>query len=793
MNPESRSKSIRRALIGCVCIGLFFGIVSQSSLVTLLRPELSQPEALRLAEEMYRASEFVKYDFPHEIEIDLNEDLLNYAQIKSVQSTSRGFLPIASWVVTWRGEVETKEGAEDARFSVRYDFQGNLVELEQEAPFFNRPPNFEESEAVKEAEAFLQRLGISIADITLKNKIINKEDRVLNYDFVFTRPSPISANLTESYDIHISGRAITDFRVRVGFDSESEVYGSFHNTSRTASLITTLVIWIAISVLIVTIFIRKLKHDELEYKRALWLAGVAMTCTFFYVALNTWPDFQETLLGGGFSALFAGIGILILYSATESLNRDIWPERLALTDTMVRGFFKVREIGKALLDALFISGVSLLTFLVLVWLTGILNLGYLTFESDVLWLLEDTAAAISAVLRNINAMLFYGLILFLFILTYLKSKIHNPRVLTLTFTLLLALSGLHLYYIQPSHISAIFLLPLAWLWAHFAIKYDIVTILLGFFTTKFLTELSLISLAPAGWLSAPGIGTAVFLLLLLTLGVSLIYSKRSVKDFEHYVPEYVSRIAERERFLKELEIARNVQMRFLPQSIPQFPNLEIASICRPAMEVGGDYYDFIMNGDQSIGIVIGDVSGKGVSAAFYMTMAKGILKTLSKTRRNPKDMLSEMNAIFYENVPRDIFISVIYGLFDMQERVLRFARAGHNPLIVRKSKSGAPEFMHPKGIAIGLEKGPLFSQTIQEQTIAVEPGDVFVFFTDGISESMNKKGEEFGEENLNKIICDCGALPAQQILNKINEEVARFTGQTMQHDDFTMVVVKVNG
>lgn len=793
MSPETRTKSIQLALIGCVCIGLFFWVVDKSSLLHLLKPRFTQSDVLELAQEMYRTSEFVRYDFPHEVDLNLDEDLLNYAQIKSVESPSKGFFPIASWEVIWRGEVETKEGVEDALFSVRYDFQGNLVELEQQAPFFNRPPNFEESEALDEANAFLQRLGIDPTDVTLKNKIINKEEQVLNYDFVFTRPSPIAEDLSETYDVHISGRTITDYRAHVTFDSEDEIYGSLHETSRSTALIATLLVWIAIGVLIIATFIRKLKHDELEYKRALWLAGLAALVTWGYIALNTWPNTEEMLMGGGLSALFAGIGMLIFYSAAESLNRDVWPERLALTDTMVRGFFRIRELGKTLLDALFITGVTLLTFAGLAWLAKLLNLGYVTFESDVLWLLEDTTAATSALLRNVNSMLFTGLILFLFGLTYLKSKLRNPLILKLSFAFILVLAGLHFYYLRPSHFSAIILFPLALLWAHFSVKHNFLALLLAFFTTKFLTELSLIGLTPAGWLSLPGIGAASFLFVILISGVCLVYSKRSVKDFEDYVPEYVSRIAERERFLKELEIARNVQMRFLPQFKPHFPSLDIASICRPAMEVGGDYYDFILNGEHALGIVIGDVSGKGVSAAFYMTMAKGILKTLSKTRRRPKEMLSEMNSIFYENVPRDIFISVIYGLFDINERVLRFARAGHNPLIVRKRSSGAPEFMHPKGIAIGLEKGPLFSSTIEEQCIPIEPGDIFVFFTDGISESMNKKGEEFGEENLYKIICESGNLSAQQILDKISDEVAQFTGQTMQHDDFTMVVVKING
>jgi serine phosphatase RsbU (regulator of sigma subunit) len=307
-----------------------------------------------------------------------------------------------------------------------------------------------------------------------------------------------------------------------------------------------------------------------------------------------------------------------------------------------------------------------------------------------------------------------------------------------------------------------------------------------------LFDLSFLPMIGRGLLSHVGVETISIGFLIFFAGIFLVYRKQSVIDFEHYVPEYVSRLAERERFLQELEIARNIQMKFLPQSPPSFSQLEIASICKPAMEIGGDYFDFISEGSDHLSVVIGDVSGKGVSAAFYMTMAKGILKTLSKKIKHPKQLLNEANEIFYENAPRNVFVSVIYGHFDMQNKTLTFARAGHNPVIVRKRISAKPELFIPKGLAIGLEKGKLFSDIIEEETIAIEPHDIFVFYTDGVTEAMNKKEEEFGEERLREIIDANANLSAQDLLNTIVKEVKQFTGKAHQHDDFTMVVVKVS-
>src|SRR5690606_4425591 len=144
-------------------------------------------------------------------------------------------------------------------------------------------------------------------------------------------------------------------------------------------------------------------------------------------------------------------------------------------------------------------------------------------------------------------------------------------------------------------------------------------------------------------------------------------------------PAFAKNITERQRLQRELEIARDVQMSFLPKSTPDFSGLDIASQCIPAHEVGGDYYDFVKLDKNRLGIIIGDVSGKGTEAAFYMTLTKGFLKALSRSSDSPAAVLSNMNELFYENVERGTFISMIYGIFDIEKNALKLARAGHNP------------------------------------------------------------------------------------------------------------------
>jgi serine phosphatase RsbU (regulator of sigma subunit) len=228
----------------------------------------------------------------------------------------------------------------------------------------------------------------------------------------------------------------------------------------------------------------------------------------------------------------------------------------------------------------------------------------------------------------------------------------------------------------------------------------------------------------------------------------------------------------------------------LPKTIPAFAGLDIASRCVPALEVGGDYYDFITFSKSRIGIVVGDVSGKGTEGAFYMTLTKGFLKAVTRAMESPAQILSEANALFYENVDRGNFITVLYAVFDTAEQVVTIARAGHNPALMKRAGSPAGEFLQPSGIALGLEPGEVFGKAIEELKVPFGPGDLFVLTTDGFSEAMNPKGEEYGENRLMAVVQENADRPAAEILDAVLKSARGFAGRAKQHDDMTIVVVK---
>jgi serine phosphatase RsbU (regulator of sigma subunit) len=253
----------------------------------------------------------------------------------------------------------------------------------------------------------------------------------------------------------------------------------------------------------------------------------------------------------------------------------------------------------------------------------------------------------------------------------------------------------------------------------------------------------------------------------------------------------VRNITERERMKMELDIARKAQLRMLPQDIPRFSGLDIAALCEPAKEVGGDYFDFVFFGNQRLGIVIGDVSGKGMPAALYMTLTKGFLQAQALSGATPHEILCRMNRNFFQTAERNIFVSLFFAVIDPAGRTMTYARAGHNPTIVRRTRQRRTQWLQPTGIALGLEKGAVFERILQQESVTLESGDALIFYTDGLTEGMNRSREEFGERRLLEVISPGEEKTAQELLDRIHAEYRTFVGREEQHDDLTCVVVKV--
>ncbi len=246
------------------------------------------------------------------------------------------------------------------------------------------------------------------------------------------------------------------------------------------------------------------------------------------------------------------------------------------------------------------------------------------------------------------------------------------------------------------------------------------------------------------------------------------------------------------RLTRELEIAHQVQRQLLPQRVPVIPGALIAASSVFANEVGGDYYDFVQVDDDQISMIVGDVSGKGTSAAFYMAELKGIFQSLGRLAPSPTAFLTNANGALLQSMDRNAFVSAVYAVLDTKRRCITLARAGHPPAIHCRGHNSA-QFVRTRGLGLGLDKGPIFERTLHEECIQLEPGDAFVFYTDGIVESRHQGGEEYGYERLLLTVQRFADQDANQLHQAILEDLHRFLGRESYDDDMTLVVLKWNG
>lgn len=249
-------------------------------------------------------------------------------------------------------------------------------------------------------------------------------------------------------------------------------------------------------------------------------------------------------------------------------------------------------------------------------------------------------------------------------------------------------------------------------------------------------------------------------------------------------------LAEQERLKHELAIARRIQLASLPQTTPAIAGLEIAGVSIPAHEVGGDYFDYLNGKPHKITVIVGDVSGKGTSAALYMSKVQGILRSLHDFGLSPRDLFIRANHLLRQALERKSFVTSIGADFDTQARRLVLARAGHLPLFHYCAPAQAVVKVTPRGLGLGLDEEFIFAAELEEKTIPYAAGDVFLFVTDGVTEADDGHGGEFGEEPLIDILLRHHHRPAAQIRDQLITALRGFSNNTEQRDDQTIVVVK---
>ncbi|MCX7754352.1 MAG: GAF domain-containing protein [Anaerolineales bacterium] len=244
----------------------------------------------------------------------------------------------------------------------------------------------------------------------------------------------------------------------------------------------------------------------------------------------------------------------------------------------------------------------------------------------------------------------------------------------------------------------------------------------------------------------------------------------------------------RERLETEIQLARQIQQTFLPKDLPHLPGWQLEARWRTARQVGGDFYDLFQLPNGKLGLFIADVADKGVPAALFMALTRTLVRAAVLQTESPAEALCRVNDLLYPDAEQGMFVTAVYGVLDLHTRRFTCANAGHNPpLWLKQTASGVRlERLTRTGMALGVELGVKMAETC----IELSPGDVLLFYTDGLTESFSPDGEMFGEERLSALLCSLASYPPAAMLDALETALSDFTAQSPLSDDITLIAIR---
>src|SRR5262245_20658916 len=352
------------------------------------------------------------------------------------------------------------------------------------------------------------------------------------------------------------------------------------------------------------------------------------------------------------------------------------------------------------------------------------------------------------------------------------------------------MAGLELFYTSAPALAVSSLLQawlLIWLYRNFGLLAVMVS------TIASQTALGSAALLAQSATSLQASGRHAMIGLGVALVAALVGLRRSREPNQEEIAakQPAERRVERERLQAEFGVARRAQLRMLPDAPPSVPGISISAVCHPSKDVGGDLYDFLALPEGKIGVVVADVSGKGVPASLYMTLTKGLLDSIAEYKTDPGEILREVNLRLYDVCKRKTFVTMFLGVIDPGRRTLSYARAGHNPTVIHRPSEGKTWMLKSKGMGLGLNNGKIFDHSLKVETILLERGDKLFFYSDGITEAMNEKRDEYGEDRLMTLAERTNGLSAEQSRDAVMSDVAEFLGPVHPQDDQTLVVLQI--
>lgn len=779
----------------------------QFSIYDAFKMQITRPEAIAAAEKFLSSRNISTYGFAKEAFLDNSPVEIRYLIKKLGTTDFKKYMEEnkkdLSWKVMFHQDLAKQ--LEHTTYYVDVAQDGSVFGFQKEIPDSTKLPSLSKAEATQFISSHLhEKIGNDFSNFKL---IESKEEQYRNRtDFSFRWEKEVKKlNAKTIITARLQGNTIGSFNHYLEIPQQEREY------FRTSDfLFGTVSVVLVVFLMMISFFLFLKKYHQGE----IWMSvGRTMFLLYFIISLlefiNLWPGlglgtnvgnlqfsavkFMILLINGFIMQFFLALLVFAAWTVGESYGRTLWPEKLKSMDGFIKGHFFSVHTGSAVLRGLVIG-----TGLALTYLIGsiILNKTNSTLYIDPGGMMEMFIGWLPAVSVIFSAFVSASLasVVLTFFIVNISYQRWKKKWVSILLSGFVTVACVAIASTPPSlnnfgvNLASYFVFGCALAFLYF--KFDLLTIVTSLFYSHIISRSFIL------WPAEGTFFSFNFLLVIGAVAVGLIiYALSRIKkeDFvlENYgLPSHILRISERERMKKELEIAAKVQLSLLPKEEPKIPGYDIAAISIPAIEAGGDYFDFVKLSGNKYGVAIGDVSGKGVGAAIYMTLTKGILQAHAEEDVSPKNVLAKVNRLLYKTIEKNSFVSMFYAILDVNRNKMLYSRAGHNPGILTNQLSGGTKLLLSKGMALGLEEGNIFTSTLNEEEVEIKDGDVIVLYTDGFTEAMNEKQELYGEDNLIHLIEMNRNLSAKDLMNLIIKEVNKFTDNYPQHDDMTIVIVK---
>jgi len=475
-NNKQNVKLIVMGVIGIILTAAYFSLITISPLVDFLQPHESREKIISRAESFFWKLSVNHSRFDRRISAGIDEDLLAYVQYYKKKNQQYANLAPGFWIIDWHVTSGSKRPNRSKRsFQIRYDFKGNLVGFRDNAsdPAVTDSINdISEEDAQFEAKYFLGEYGIKIDSLVVVNREISRKGPGILYKFIFENKSKEYPDLLDRYTVELLGSRVTSYQLsRVINRKEFKVPGG-HKDKGIAGMLM-IITWAIIILTLIVRFVKKLRKDELEFKRALWIGMGLALLVFVVVSINVRSEdtWVEILIASGLAAVFTFLGILIALPTAESQGRDVWPEKLALLDLMFQWKISIRETGAAILRSFFLVGFILLMFGLLILAVTTLNFGYISLDSDMVTEFQNPTQGISVIIENILLTAFFGLTILYFWPSFLREKFRNNTLFLVLLLVSFNLGGLQFGFFNPPLLALLLVLPISITWTAIVYKY----------------------------------------------------------------------------------------------------------------------------------------------------------------------------------------------------------------------------------------------------------------------------------------------------------------------------------